>query len=392
MRKLLFTISAIILSILAHAQNQQDRANDLQLNSIITAVPFLNSTPDSRAGAMGDVGASTLPDANSIHWNSAKLAFIESDAGLSFSYVPWLRALVNDMNLVYLTGYKKINDKSTVGGSLRYFSLGSITFTDDQGNVIRDFTPNEFAIDGSYALKLSDNFSAGVALRFVYSNLTGGTVVQGQDTKPGNSVAFDFGGFYKSNKFDISDKPSFITAGLVITNVGNKMTYTNNNEEDFIPTNLRLGPTLNMQLDKYNALSFSVEANKLLVPTPGGSLDPDADSTLTNVSPAQGIFGSFSDAPQGGKEELSEINLSIGTEYRYNNQLAFRLGYFYEAPNKGNRQYLTMGAGFRYQTLIIDLSYLLSTSGPNNPLANTLRFSLGLELGKKAREAALEEQ
>jgi len=366
------------------AQNQNDKANQLQLNSIITAVPFLNSTPDSRAGAMGDVGVSTSPDANSIHWNPAKLAFMESDAGLSFSYVPWLRALVNDMNLVYLTGFKKINDKSAVGGSFRFFSLGTITFTDDQGNVIRDFTPSEFAIDGAYSLKLSENFSTGVALRYIHSNLTGGSVVQGQDTKPGNSVAFDFSGFYKSNQFDLGGKNAHISAGLAVTNVGNKMTYTNNQKADFLPTNLRLGPTLNMKLDEYNAVSFSIEANKLLVPSPGGKLDPNVDTTLTNVSPAQGIFGSFSDAPQGGKEELSEINLSFGTEYRYNNQLAFRLGYFYEAPNKGNRQYITMGAGFKYQTLNIDLSYLLSTSGPNNPLANTLRFTLGLDLGKKS--------
>ena len=384
MRKILFTISALGLGFGALAQNQKDRAQDLQLNSIITAVPFLNSTPDSRAGAMGDVGVSTTADANSIHWNPAKLAFNQADAGLSFSYVPWLRALVNDMNLVYLTGFKKINDKSAVGGSFRFFSLGSITFTDDQGNVIRDFTPSEFALDGAYSLKLSDNFSTGVALRYVHSNLTGGSVVQGQDTKPGNSVAFDFSGFFQSNKFDLGGKNAFVTSGIAITNVGNKMTYTNNQEEDFIPTNLRLGSTLNMELDKYNAISFSLEANKLLVPTPGGSLDPDADSTITNVSPTKAIFGSFSDAPQGGKEELSEINLSFGTEYRYNNQLAFRLGYFYEAPTKGNRQYITMGAGFKYQTLNIDLSYLLSTSGPNNPLANTLRFTLGLDLGKKS--------
>lgn len=361
-----------VATVSAQNGNQNSRAQDLQLNAITTAVPFLNISPDSRSGAMGDAGVATSPDVNSIHWNPAKLAFVEKDVEFGLSYSPWLRSLVPDMNLAYLSAYKRLNKISTIGGSLRYFSLGKISFTDDNGDPIRDFTPVEFALDGAYSLKLSERLSTGVALRYVRSNLTGGSIIPGAETKPGQSVAFDVSAFYKSKKFQLADKPATINAGINISNVGNKMAYSNagGDEEDFLPTNLRLGTALNLDIDEYNSVTFTVDFNKLLVPTPFGSLD-----TLENVSPIEGIFGSFTDAPGGAKEELREINVGGGIEYNYTDQLAFRMGYFNEHVTKGDRKFITFGAGFHYSAFQFDLSYLLAVRR-NNPLANTLRFSL----------------
>jgi hypothetical protein len=370
---------------LANAQNgnQNDRANDVQLNAITTAVPFLNIAPDSRSSAMGDAGVATSPDVNSIHWNPAKLAFVTEDVEFGLSYSPWLRSLVPDMNIAYLSAYKRINKISTIGGSLRYFSLGKISFTDDNGDPIRDFTPVEFAIDGAYALKLSERLSSGVSLRYVRSNLTGGSIIPGAETKPGQSVAFDVSAFYKTNKFQVADKPATLNAGINISNVGNKMAYTNasSTDEDFIPTNLRLGTALNIDVDDYNAVTFTVDFNKLLVPTPNGDLDSG------NVSPVEAIFGSFNDAPGGTKEELREINIGGGIEYRYTDQLAFRAGYFNEHETKGNRKFITFGAGFHYSAFQFDLSYLLSVR-QNNPLANTLRFSLTFAFDNSAADSS----
>lgn len=359
--------------------NQNERADELQFNSITTAVPFLNITPDSRSGALGDAGVALSPSVNSIHWNPAQLAFVENDVEFGFSYSPWLRALVNDMNIGYLSGYKKLNKISTVAASLRYFSLGTISFTNEQGDAIRDFTPIEWAIDGAYSLKMSDNLSAGVALRYIRSNLTGGNIIPGADTKPGQSVAFDVSTYYVTDKFDLADKRSRLRAGLNISNVGNKMAYTNNNEEDFIPANLRLGTALEMDLDDYNAITVTFDLNKLLVPTPNGALD----TSDQKVTPIEAIFGSFNDAPAGGKEELREINIGGGVEYRYTDILAFRLGYFNEHVTKGDRKYATMGAGLKYSAIKFDLSYILSLTR-NNPLANTLRFSMTYTFNKES--------
>tara|TARA_R110001592_G_scaffold325782_4_gene606254 strand:- start:157988 stop:159157 length:1170 start_codon:yes stop_codon:yes gene_type:complete len=363
--------------------NQNDRANDVQLNAITTAVPFLNIAPDSRSSAMGDAGVATSPDVNSIHWNPAKLAFVTEDVEFGLSYSPWLRSLVPDMNIAYLSAYKRINKISTIGGSLRYFSLGKISFTDDNGDPIRDFTPVEFAIDGAYALKLSERLSSGVSLRYVRSNLTGGSIIPGAETKPGQSVAFDVSAFYRSKKFQVADKPATLNAGINISNVGNKMAYTNasSTDEDFIPTNLKLGTALNVDVDEYNAVTFTVDFNKLLVPTPNGDLDSG------NVSPVEAIFGSFNDAPGGSKEELREINIGGGIEYRYTDQLAFRAGYFNEHETKGNRKFITFGAGFHYSAFQFDLSYLLSVR-QNNPLANTLRFSLTFAFDNSAADSS----
>lgn len=387
-----------------NVNNVQD---ELQLNTITTAVPFLLISPDSRGGAIGDAGVSLSPDVNSIHWNPAKLAFIEGNSGFSLSYSPWLRNLVGDISLSYLTGYYRINRISTMGASLRYFSLGDITFTDVNGNTIGNFTPNELAFDVAYAMQLNSNFSFGMALRYINSNLTNGVTVQGQDTKPGRSVAADISAYYVKDDLQIGDYDATLRAGVNISNIGAKMSYTNNDEDDFLPTNLRLGPSLTIDFDKYNSMTFLVEANKLLVPTPPvyltdstGSIQRDANGDPIivagqdpNTSVTGGIFNSFTDAPgivesvgpngenaqiKSGsvfKEELNEIALSAGVEYWYDQQFAVRLGYFYENPTKGNRQYLTVGLGLKLSVFGFDVSYLVGNS-QQNPLANSVRFTL----------------
>ena len=382
------------------------------INTITTAVPFLLISPDSRSGAMGDAGAAISPDANAIHWNPSKLAFIDKDMGFSVSYSPWLRALVPDINLAYLSGYKKIDKNSTVGMSLRYFSLGTITFTNQYGDQIRDFKPNEFAIDGVYSRKLGERFSVGMAGRYIYSNLTGGISTTGGNTKAGQSVAVDVSAYYFTEDFDLSGKKSNLAFGMNVSNIGAKMSYTDAANRDFIPTNLRLGTAWNTELDQYNKITFAFDANKLLVPTPpvyqqqNGQTVYGADGMPVvysgrdpHVGVASGMFGSFTDAPgqvifddngntvgvvKGSrlKEELHEINLSFGTEYVYNNLLAVRGGYFYEHWSKGNRRFVSLGAGIRYSKFELDMSYLVALT-QQSPLANTLRFSLKFVLGEK---------
>ena len=393
-------ISVVFFRNFSFAQISTQQLGGSDINTITTAVPFLLISPDSRSGAMGDAGVAISPDANSIHWNPAKLVFIDpsKDVGFSMSYSPWLRALVNDINLAYLSGYKRINRLSTIGASLRYFSLGNITFTDNFGTTIRDFKPNEFAFDVVYSRKLGDNFSAGLAARYVYSNLTGGTSVGGADTKPGQSAAADLSLYYISNSFNLVDKPSTIAFGTNISNIGAKMSYTEAATRDFIPTNFRLGTTLNMELDEFNKFSFSIDANKLLVPT-NPYYHPTNGDIVSGRNPdigvASGIFGSFTDAPgnvfedngsyyvESGsvfKEELNEINLSFGAEFLYSELFALRAGYFHEHPTKGNRRFISFGAGIKYKVLELDLSYILALTLAS-PLANTIRFSIKLNIG-----------
>lgn len=367
------------------------------LNTITTAVPFLMISPDSRAGGMGDVGAATSPDINSIHWNPSKLAFADKKMGIGVSYTPWLRALVPDINLAYLSGYYKTKKNGTIGASLRYFSLGDITFTDINGTVIGQYRPNEFAIDVAYATKLSDNFSVGGAVRYINSNLTGGIDVQGSATHAGHAVAVDISATYRKDKLKLGDKKAVGAVGLAITNIGSKMTYSDRNGKnnaDFIPINMRLGGSLNVQLDEYNSLAIAADVNKLLVPTPpiykhnkdslghdaGVAYDANNDPIIEygkdpNRGVAEGMFGSFNDAPGGGKEELKEINYSLGLEYWYNKLFAVRVGYFHESPTKGNRQFFTLGAGVKYNVFGLDFAYLIPTQ-QRNPLENTLRFTL----------------
>lgn len=348
---------------------------------ISTGVPLLLIAPDSRAGAMGDLGAASKPDANSIHWNAAKLSFTEKKAGLSFSYTPWLRQIVSDIQLMYLSGYYKIDDRSTIGGSLTYFSLGSIDFFSEEGISTGTYKPNEFAFDLAYSMKLSNNFSLSLTGRYIRSDLTQGQNVGTTQTHAANAAAADVGLYYQ-NKLNI-DLPSEYALGFQISNLGTKISYSDNMESSFLPANLRLGGRYTMDFDQFNNLSLMVDLNKLLVPTPpvyneDGSIYAGMDP---NVGILQGAIQSFYDAPNGLKEEIQEISLSVGAEYWYNKVLALRAGYFYEAKNKGARQYLTVGAGFRYNVMGIDVCYLISTSAlSNNPLKNTMRIALTFDL------------
>lgn len=386
--------------------SQSDKAQQIQLNTITTAVPFLMIAPDSRSGALGDAGVALSPDANSVHWNISKLAFSEKPMEFSLSYSPWLRSLVNDMSLSYLSGYKKLNKNTAVGGSLRYFSLGTITFTDEYGTTLRDFTPKEFAIDYGISQRLNQYFGVGFTGRFINSNLTGSTNIQGAESKPGRTGAVDLSGSFINNDLRVKGKKLGVAAGINISNIGAKMRYTNTANRDFIPMNLKLGGAATGYMDEFNKLTFTLDLNKLLVPTP-----PIYDSTGTtilsgmdrNVGVATGMIQSFYDAPgqidangnvvKGsiGREELREINISTGLEYWYADQFAVRAGYFYEDLSKGNRQFITVGAGLKYQVLTIDMSYLVSTT-QQNPLANTLRFTLRFAIGDKSNTSDTPEE
>jgi hypothetical protein len=346
-------------------------------NTVTTGVPFLTIAPDSRAGAMGDAGVATSPDVNSQHWNPAKYAFTESEMGIALSYTPWLRNLVSDINLAYLVGYKRLNDQETVSASLRYFSLGDISFMSEYGDPTGQQSPNEFAFDMGYTRLLSDNFSGAVAIRYIRSDLTGGQMVGGVETHAGNTFAADVA-FYYQNQIRMNRKNSTISAGIDISNIGGKISYTDGETKDFIPTNLKLGVSYKTEMDKYNTITFAFDANKLMVPTPD-TTDVDIITGLgSSKSVVSGMFSSFSDAPGGMKEELREITFSVGAEYWYNKQFALRAGYFYEDPTKGNRKFFTAGAGLKMNVFALDFSYLLPVA-QNNPLANTLRFTLSFD-------------
>lgn len=390
-KRYFFSILTVFLIIIE--ANAQITTGELtgEINTIQSVVPFLTIAPDSRAGAMGDVGVATSPDINSLHWNPAKFAFIEGDGGLGLSYSPWLRNLVPDINLAYLTAYKRIDDKQVISGSLLYFSLGNITFTDIFGNTMRNFNPNEFAINLSYSRKFSENISGALTFKYIYSNLTGGTHVGGTETKPGTSIATDLGTYYQK-ELTVLDKVSVLRLGLNISDIGSKMSYTDDQDPDFIPINMRLGGSLEFELDQYNSITLALDLNKMLVPTP-----PVYDSAGINiiygmdpnVSVPVGMFQSFYDAPGGFKEEMREITYSLGLEYWYSGQFAVRAGYFHENETKGNRQFFTAGLGLRLNVFSLDFAYLVPTA-QNHPLARTLRFSLSFDfdtfrkLNKKA--------
>lgn len=372
----------------------------IQLNTITTAVPFLIIAPDSRASAMGDAGVATSPDANSFHWNTSKLAFSKEKAEFGVSYSPWLKQLVDDIHLSYLSGYTKLGRNQTIGGSMRYFSLGNITFTDEQGNLIREFSPNEFELLGGYAFKLSDRSAIGFNGKFVYSNLTGGINAGTVTTKPGIAGAVDLSYSYFNPDVNLADRDATWSFGAAISNIGNKMTYTNDSERDFLPTNLRLGTALKVKFDDYNSITSTIDFNKLLVPTlPRRNGDGEIISGLdNNVGVTLGMIQSFYDAPgnaiedadgnvllQKGsrfKEEINEINIGGGLEYWYGDVLAIRGGYFHEHRTKGARKYFTFGAGIYYSVFGIDVSYLAALNR-TNPLANTVRFSLKFKFGNK---------
>jgi hypothetical protein len=385
MRKIIGTLSTLLLMLNAFAQDPSYDELTGGLNTITTAVPFLLISPDSKAGAMGDVGVATTPDANSMHWNPAKFAFVDDDMGFAVSYVPWLRALVPDINLSYLAGYRKLNDNEAIGMEMRYFSLGDITFTDIVGTTIGQYKPSEFALGTAYSRKLSDHFSLAIAGRYIYSNLTGGQAAGGIPTVAGQSIAADVAGYYQS-PIRIGKQDIDLAIGCNISNIGNKISYTETAVRDFIPINLRFGTSIGTDFDDYNKISLAFDINKLLVPTPPiyndgervAGMDPD-------VSVVSGIFQSFWDAPDGPKEEFREINYSVGTEYWYADQFAVRAGYFFEHDTKGGRKFFTFGSGVKYNVFALDFSYLINASraiNGNNPLANTMRFTLVFDFGE----------
>jgi hypothetical protein len=374
-----FNVLTILVLIAFFSRTMLTAQTTPELNAIQTVVPFLTIAPDSRAGAMGDVGVATVPDNYSIFWNSAKLAFIDGNSGFALSYSPWLRTLIPDINIAYVSFYKRIDARQVMAMSLIYSSLGDIPFTDDFGNIERTFKPNEFSFDGAYSRIFAENFSGGVAFRFIYSNLTGGSVVGGTETRPGISFAADLSAYY-NNETELSGKRFDYAFGLNFSNIGAKMSYTDSREPDFIPMNMRLGTSGAIHLDRYNKITLALDFNKLLVPTPP-KYNEDREIIAgkdPNVAVPVAIFQSFVDAPGGFREELREITYSLGAEYLYNEQFAIRGGYFHENASKGNRKYFTAGAGFRMNVFAIDVSYLMPVV-QNHPLARTLRFSLSFE-------------
>jgi len=384
--------------------------NDLQLNTITTSLPFMAITPDSRAGGMGDAGTALSANSTSVYWNTSLLSFAKEKSEVSLSYTPWLRQLTNDIHLSYLAGYKQLNKVHSIGGALRYFSLGEITFTDINGDVLRDDKPSEFELVGAYAFKLAQRFSIGVNGKFAYSNLTGGLTVAGVNTKPGVVGAADLSFSYFNDDAKIGNTDGTYTFGLTINNIGNKVSYSELSRRDFIPMNLKIGNSFLAEFDEYNKVTFSVDLQRLLVPTPAIYKLIDGEYVMLagmngDVGIITSMMQSFYDAPgvlaedENGdyiqnaagtyeivkgtrlKEELAEINIAAGAEWWYSDVLALRGGVFYENKNKGNRQFLNLGASLKYNMFAIDFSYLASLNGRQSPLANTLRFTLRLNLG-----------
>jgi hypothetical protein len=410
--QLLLAISLVFVYQTAFAQPTGGSGvtdNDLQLNTITTSLPFLAITPDSRAGGMGDAGTALSANSTSIYWNTSLLSFAEQKSEVSLSYTPWLRQLTNDIHLSYLAGYKQINKIHSIGGALRFFSLGEITFTDINGDVLRDDKPSEFELVGAYAFRLADRFSIGVNGKFAYSNLTGGLTVAGVNTKPGVVGAADLSFSYFNDDAHIGKTDGTYTFGLTINNVGNKVSYSELSRRDFIPMNLKIGNSFLAEFDEYNKVTFSLDLQRLLVPTPAIYKLIDGNYQMLagmngDVGIITSMMQSFYDAPgvlaedengdyiqnQDGtyqivegtrlKEELAEINIAAGAEWWYSDVLALRGGVFYENKNKGNRQFLNLGASLKYNMFAIDFSYLASLNGRQSPLANTLRFTLRLNL------------
>lgn len=359
---------------------------------ISTGMPIATTAPDAIAAGMGDAGVASTPDAYSSHWNNAKFAFAENRFGISTTYTPWLRNLhVSDMNLLYLGGYYRINNRSALAGSITYFSLGDIQSTDDQGNQGQMINPNEFMIDATYAMKLSDNLSLGATARYLRSDLTNGMNVNDGSgwvtTKAANSLAADVGLYFQQ---DLDAPGQQIAVGAFVSNLGAKFRYSDDDTEtEFLPTNLRVGARYSYEVDNYNRMNFLFDMNKLLVPTPPISVGGETYGSYANMAEyhqtgvMQGAFMSFYDAPGGLKEEIHEIQFSLGAEYWYNDMIAARAGYFYEHASKGGRQYATLGLGLKYSQMQFDFAYLLPTTRfNNNPLSNTIRISVTLNMGK----------
>lgn len=381
MRKVKIAVVLSIVLLACGTLGAQDAKN--QFNPITTGVNSLGIAPDSRGGGLGDVGVATDPDVNSQYWNPAKYPFTISRAGLSISYTPWLRKLVSDIDLAYLAGYIRIGDYQAISASLRYFSLGEVPMTGDGGINQGSISPYEMAVDVAYSRMLSQTFSAAVALRYIYSDLA---YKHDEDVSPGSAFAADIALYY-NNYIMMGQRECMLSFGLNLSNIGSKISYDSGNTSSFLPTNFRLGASLLIPFDEYNTISFSADLNKLMVPTMPkireGEEEVDYQDRLQeeyfDQSPIKGIFKSWSDAPGGFKEELQEIQVSVGAEYMYHNQFAVRAGYHHESPNKGNRKYFTVGAGFKMSVFSLDAAYLISTA-QSNPLDQTLRFTLSFDL------------
>jgi hypothetical protein len=383
---LIATISFIVtlLPSITMAQATGTSADGSTYNpASITAVPFLNITPDSRAGAMGETGVATSPDVNANYWNPSKLAFLEDDDDFSLSYSPWLRQLVPDISLSYLSYAHKLDDRNTLGASLRYFNYGTIQFRDANQNDLGTYSPNEFQFNGSFARKFGEGFSLGLTAGFVHSNLSNAffSTGTGAQEKAGNALTAGVS-LYSNNKTQEFGTDAIFAFGLNISNIGSKISYSNDGPDYFLPTNLKIGVANTINLDDYNQVTFALDLNKLLVPTPpivdanGNIVKGQSD----DISVPSGIFDSFTDAPNGVSQELQEITVSAGFEYWYNQLFALRAGYFYENPSNGGSHYVTLGVGFKYQDFNFDFSYL-AASQQNSPLANTLRFTLIANFG-----------
>lgn len=411
----LFLAALLMFAAVSYGQNNyigQDYS--VSPNVITTAVPFVSIAPDARGGSMGDCGVSSEPDVYSMHYNPAKYVYLQDKLSFGLGYSPWLRNLVSDMNLAYLAGAYKINDRSAVAASLRYFSCGEIDFRDQNNNEMGKYSPNEWAIDATYSRMLGDYLAGAVSGRFIYSNLTQGQMTE---SRPGISVAADIGVYYKRPVEWFSNMDADFAWGVSITNIGSKISYNSSSERrDFIPTTLRFGPSLKLELDEYNSLAFMVDFTKLLVPTPpviardsmGRPItDPNTGNYQilygydNNIPVVAGMIQSFYDAPGWGYntytgelvhygafyEELCEINIGVGAEYWYNNVFGVRAGYFNESALKGNRKYVTLGASLKYNAFGLDVSYLIpvNTVAGSNPLENTLRFNLNFAFGGKPK-------
>ena len=381
LRILLFCLACLAV-VSVKAQDKRDMFNPV--NASVTSQTI---APDARAGGMGDVGAATDPDVNSQYWNPAKYPFTISRAGVALNFTPWLRQIVNDINLGYIAGYYRIGDYSAVSGSLRYFSLGEVQMNDQNVSGASDpsmtINPYEMSLDVAYSLMLSEKFSIAAAVRWIYSDLTYDYT---SDTSPGSAFAADLAFYYQTYPL-ISGHECQLGLGLNISNIGSKISFGGSDNSEFIPTNLRLGAALKYPIDDYNAITFAADANKLLVPTYPQQKDGESTEDYQqrvqkdyyDVSSIGGIFKSFSDAPGGFKEEMEEIQWSVGAEYSYNDRFSIRAGYHHESQNKGNRKYFTVGAGFKMSAFQLDAGYVIATA-KSNPLDQTLRFSLSFDM------------
>lgn len=381
MKKATLKLTALVMLVAGTVTNVSAQSSVNNISVVTTAVPFLRISPDARSGGMGDVGIATSADAYSGFWNLGKISFAKAKTNVAATYTPWLTDLgLNDVYLASLAGYRKLDETQAVSLGIRYFSLGSIQFTDANGNQLNTFRPREFSVDAGYTRKLSEKSGLGIGLRYISSDLAGGTV-NGISYKKGTSVAADLHYFHNGLK----ENGSGLNWGATLSNLGSKVSYTQDaTQKDFIPANLGLGAAYTKVFDADSKVTFAVDLNKLLVPTPPGATDSAALVDYRSKGVVSSWFSSFGDASGGGAEELREVTASLGAEYWYKEQFALRAGYFYENPEKGNRKYFTVGAGLKYNMVGLNFSYLLASgSGINrNPLSNTLRFTLSFNLDK----------